>query len=109
MLWGIAASSWLAPEQRPKMQRRMGRQSVAHDGFVTAEYAVPTAASKPAGIAPGPDGAMWFAEGDGGKIGRITLAGRVTTGDLPASEVRPAGITAGPDGNLWFTEARRHQ
>jgi hypothetical protein len=34
------------------------------------EYAVPTAASNPVGIAAGPDGALWFTENNGNKIGR---------------------------------------
>jgi virginiamycin B lyase len=37
------------------------------------EYAVPTAGSSPSDIAAGPDGALWFTEPGGNKIGRITL------------------------------------
>jgi streptogramin lyase len=36
------------------------------------EFPIPTAASDPFGITPGPDGALWFTEEDGNKIGRIT-------------------------------------
>ena len=56
----------------------------------------------------GPDGALWFTEYTGGKIGRITTAGSITeypvtpvTGE-PASG--PLGITNGPDGALWFVD-----
>ena len=59
------------------------------------EFVIPTAVSNPFGIAPGPDGNLWFTESNGGKIGRITPAGAVTEFSLP---------TAGPDGALWFTE-----
>jgi virginiamycin B lyase len=57
----------------------------------------------PAGIAAGPDGALWFA-GDSafnGWIGRITTAGKTTRYFVPAGY--PDRITAGPDGALWFT------
>ena len=36
---------------------------------------VPTPVSQPAGITVGPDGALWFTEENGHKIGRITTAG----------------------------------
>jgi virginiamycin B lyase len=71
------------------------------------EFPVPTTDSEPVEITPGPDGALWFTELNGGKIGRITISGAITeyavgTADTPIS---PAGITAGPDGALWFTDA----
>jgi len=65
--------------------------------------------SGPLGVATGPDGNLWFTEGnssEGGRIGRITPSGTITEfssgttadgGDLP-------GIAAGSDGNLWFTD-----
>ena len=76
------------------------------DGQSIEEFALPSAGqavSSPAGITAGPDGALWFAESAGNRIGRITPSGSITEYQLSA----PAGpdhITAGPDGNLWFTE-----
>ena len=63
---------------------------------------------QPAGIAAGPDGALWFTEENGNRIGRITTAGAITeyTTGLSAG-ARPAEIVAGPDGRLWFTESGR--
>src|SRR2546429_638765 len=52
----------------------------------------------------GPDGALWFTESLGNKIGRITTAGAVTEYPIPTSNSGPYGIVAGPDGALWFTE-----
>lgn len=60
------------------------------------------------GITAGPDGNVWFIEGNAGhtiqQIGRITPQGAIT--EFPVSNL--AGdlrdIVAGPDGNLWFTE-----
>jgi len=54
------------------------------------------------GIAAGPDGALWFADGARGSIGRISVAGQVREYPLPKHLI-PLGIAAGGDGNLWFT------
>jgi virginiamycin B lyase len=54
-------------------------------------------------IAPGPDGALWFAQFNA--IGRVTTAGVFTYYSLPASGATPTGIVAGPDGALWFIES----
>jgi len=37
-----------------------------------SEFPIPTAASNPRGITAGPDGALWFTESSGNKIGRLT-------------------------------------
>jgi streptogramin lyase len=90
---------------------KIGRITTA--GTIT-EYTVPSAGSdggaycvfaRPAGIAAGPDGALWFTIPYGNKIGRITTAGAVTEYSLPTNQSGPAGITAGPNGALWFTES----
>src|SRR5258708_22284130 len=56
-------------------------------------------------ITTGPDGAMWFTDGIGLRIGRITTAGEITEFPIPSggSGSLPFSITAGPDGALWFT------
>ncbi|MHB8896265.1 MAG: Vgb family protein [Candidatus Geothermincolia bacterium] len=69
------------------------------------EVAVPTAGSNTFDIALGPDGALWFTEYGGNKIGRCTLAGTITNEYVvPTAASQPSYIVAGPDGNLWFTE-----
>ena len=68
------------------------------------EFAVPTPASQPAGITVGPDGALWFTEENGHRIGRITTGGQITEFPTPTPVSGPTEITAGPDGALWFTE-----
>ena len=68
------------------------------------EFRVPTLNSQPAGITVGPDGALWFTEENGHKIGRITTDGAITEYQIPTIPSAPSEITAGPDGNLWFTE-----
>ncbi len=71
-----------------------------------AEFAITTGASAPLEITAGPDGAMWFTENNGNKIGRITTAAApaVTEFVVTTAASGPSGIIAGPDGNLWFTE-----
>jgi virginiamycin B lyase len=53
----------------------------------------------------GPDGALWFTEQAGNKIGRITPAGAITEFSIPTPGAAPLFITAGPDGALWFVES----
>jgi streptogramin lyase len=67
-------------------------------------YDLADAQSNPQGITSGPDGALWFTEAYGNKIGRITTSGTISEYAVPTSGSSPFGITAGPDGNLWFTE-----
>ena len=74
-------------------------------GVIINEYAIPTASSQPYEITLGPDGALWFTENTGNKIGRITTAGAVTEYPIPTPGSLPVGITVGPDGALWFTES----
>jgi streptogramin lyase len=63
-----------------------------------------TAAGVIQGIVAGPDGAMWFTETNGIKIGRITTAGVLTEYPVPGDSTRLGGIAAGPDGALWFAD-----
>ena len=58
-----------------------------------------------AGIAPGPDGNLWFTEYLGNKVGKISPTGTITKFPLPSGNSYPLDITPGPDGNLWFTES----
>ena len=68
------------------------------------EFTLPNANSWPAGITVGPDGALWFTEENGHRIGRITTDGAITEYQIPTVPSAPAEITATKDGNLWFTE-----
>ena len=70
-----------------------------------SELPVPTAGSVPYDITQGPDGALWFTEYNGNKIGRCTTAGAITEYNIPTANSAPYGITTGPDGALWFTES----
>jgi streptogramin lyase len=67
-------------------------------------FPVATAASQPFGIVSGPDGNLWFTEGNRDVVGRITPQGVITEFHTPTALSQPGAITVGPDGNLWFTE-----
>jgi len=68
------------------------------------EFPLPQAGSQPSGITQGPDGAIWFTESQGDRIGRLGEDGQITEFPLPVGS-QPIGITTGPDGALWFAES----
>jgi streptogramin lyase len=88
--------------------RRAGGQTItASAGPIgsATEFTIPTANSQPYGITAGPDGNLWFTEGNSSKVGKITPAGGVTEFSIPPGfDHQLYGITAGIDGNLWFTD-----
>ena len=72
------------------------------------EFTIPTANSKPYGIAAGPDGNLWFTDNGAGQIGTINpTTHAITEYPIPYTNTNPYGITAGPDGNLWFADYAR--
>lgn len=66
--------------------------------------------ANPYWITNGPDGNLWFTEGNAGRISRISPAGQVARFVIPAQygapgyQSVPSYITPGPDGNLWFSQ-----
>lgn len=60
-----------------------GLAGVARGQVTITEFTIATGDSAPSGIAAGPDGALWFTENRGTKIGRITTAGIVTEFPVP--------------------------
>ena len=64
------------------------------------------AGTAPLGIAPGPDGRLWFTSQNPGQIGMVSPSAKTPVlVALSNSACLPAGITAGPDGRMWFTES----
>ncbi len=64
---------------------------------------IPTAGSSPIELDSGPDGAIWFTEQIGGKIGRLPIGGSIAEVALPANYGDPWEIVNGSDGGIWFT------
>jgi streptogramin lyase len=52
----------------------------------------------------GPDGNLWFTEGNREVVGRISPQGVITEFRTPTPLSQPSAITVGPDRNLWVTE-----
>jgi virginiamycin B lyase len=73
-------------------------------GAVT-EFPIPTFRADPRSIRNGPDGNLYFTEGNGNKIGLITLAGEITEFSIPTRDSRPRQLEFDRNGDLWFTEA----
>jgi streptogramin lyase len=81
-----------------------GRMTVT--GSVT-EFALPTPASEPESIVKGPDGNVWIAEFQAGRVARVTSDG-VVLGEfpIPIAGGQPESITSDPDGGtLWYADA----
>ncbi len=69
------------------------------------KYAFPPGYDEfPYQIAVGADGALWFTEFQGNKIGRITTSGTFSQYAVKTANSNPSGIFAGPDHAMWFTE-----
>src|SRR5262245_59906990 len=47
-------------------------------GEPITEFSIPSNNTDPTGITVGPDGALWFTERSGTKLGRITTSGTIT-------------------------------
>jgi streptogramin lyase len=82
--------------------------ALATPGDIT-EYAVPAPNASPTGIAPGPDGNLWFTEQGGNFVANVTTSGVFTEYPIPTPNAGPFGIVAGADGNIWFTEGQANK
>jgi virginiamycin B lyase len=71
--------------------------------YPTPDAAVPAVAFE--SMTLGPDGALWYADGSDGAIGRVTTAGsysRVRVAETDSPNFAPDVVLAAPDGNIWF-------
>jgi len=77
-------------------------------GVVTSFILPFTSFDSPFDITAGSDGALWFTELLGNRIGRISTGGQIDEFVLPSFVpqfgVRPTAIALGPDNNIWFGE-----
>jgi streptogramin lyase len=69
------------------------------------EAPVPTLGSFPLDVVVGPDGAFWFTEYFGNKIGRVDFPSyAITEYPIPTPVSGPYGLAFAKDGRLWFVE-----
>jgi len=50
------------------------------------------------------DGALWFSEAAGNRVGRITVDGAVSEFNIPTHDSQPRAMVTHPDGSIWFVE-----
>ena|GEM_PF-5092171 len=55
------------------------------------------------GLAPGPDGNMWFTQPAANRVGWMTTSGQTEGFQSPDAGSRPTGIVAPPGGFVWVT------
>lgn len=71
----------------------------------TPEPLTPSKNAGPSGIASGPNGLLWFAETNIGKVGQISNSvPPVISEFLLSNTARPTNVTLGSDGNMWITD-----
>ena len=103
-------------KRRPRRHRaRPGRQCLVlgnrgrpdrphHAGRQITEFKTGISpGSKPLSIVVR-DGALWFSEAAGNRVGRITVDGTVSEFDIPGADPQPRAMVTHPDGNIWFVE-----
>ncbi len=73
------------------------------------EFAIPTDAGEPSGIAAASDGSIWFTESAVDKLGELTPNGSFTEYSVPTAGSEPDRIAIGPNGDPWFTETAGNQ
>src|SRR5690242_20175880 len=95
-----------AKRRRPTLEGLEARQLLSVSEFSVAQAENNNAFALPLAITKGPDGNIWFADQQTGKIGKIDPTSHQITfpPNQPAASSSPSGITTGPDGNIWFTE-----
>jgi len=58
----------------------------------------------PMGLAPAPDGSLWFTANSTGSICDITTKGLFTPIEVPAARTAPMRMIEARDGSIWFTD-----
>lgn len=73
------------------------------------EYAVGGSDAGPYGITTGKDGALWYTEQKGNRIGRSTSNGEMISFQIPTSDAGAMTIVSDHSGDLWFTENKANK
>jgi virginiamycin B lyase len=78
---------------------------IGADGNMKA-FDIPTRGSSPSDVAVDAQGAVWFLEFRGNRLGRFK-DGRFDEFALGQENVGPTGLTVAPDGAVWFGMLRQ--
>ena len=108
MVASLVALLALAPGATRPGVAQTGPKIVPGPQATISEYPLPTANSAPGGLVVGVDRAIWFAEPNSNRIGRIRMDGAITEYAIPTpkSSIPYQGFVGrGPDGAVWFTES----
>jgi streptogramin lyase len=97
VVYGPGGDLWIADNYDPDF----GESAIVRVSASGKHLASYPTGSTYAGIAAGPDGALWVADAEGA-IGRMSVKGKYKRFSI-GGRYYPNGITAGPDGALWFT------
>jgi virginiamycin B lyase len=73
-------------------------------GCVTEFVPPGTGTHAPFGIAQGPLGSEWFADGAANTVDRISQQGTITAYPVPTPSATPGWVTVDESGNVWFAE-----
>lgn len=73
------------------------------------EYAIAGSDAGPYGITTGKDGALWYTEQKGNRIGRITGKGEMKSFPIPTPDAGAMTIVSDQSGDLWFTEYKANE
>jgi virginiamycin B lyase len=74
---------------------------IAPDGAGTTAFDLPRRGSVPTDVAVGPDGAVWFLEFRGNRVGRLK-DGRFDAFEIGRENAGLSGLAVAPDGAVWF-------
>ena len=77
---------------------------LCHTGCVTVFVPPGTGPHAPFGIARGPLGSEWFADGPANTIDRVSQQGTITAYPVPTPAANPGWVTVDDSGNVWFAE-----
>jgi streptogramin lyase len=81
-----------------------GAPPLCQTGCVTVFVPPGAGPHMPFGIAHGPLGSEWFADGPANTIDRVSLRGTITTYPVPTPAANPGWVTVDDSGNVWFAE-----
>ena len=101
---GVATAGLLATGPGATAALADGTPPLCQTGCVTTFVPPGAGAHGPFGIARGPLGSEWFADGPGNTIDRVSPLGAITAYPVPTPGANPGWVTVDDSGTVWFAE-----